>query len=346
MDERDWLAQRFDEERPHLVAVAYRMPGSLAEAEDAVQEICVRLSRADAGAVENLGGRLTTVVVRICLNVLRSRATRRENSLETHIAESIATNDERNDPEQEALLADSIGLALLIVLDTLAPPERVAFVLHDMFAVPCEEIAPIVGRSTPATRQLASRARRRVQGQDAIRDTDRLRQAKLVDAFLAAARNGDFSALLALVDPQIVLRADEQAVQLGAAEEIHGAPAVATFARRARGARPALVDGAAGAVWMPAGQLRVVWSFTTSGDQTPSRWRLRVRIRPTLCGTRPFLSHRRFGRPVEVLLVSRHVLVFGRELDPHQSPHERAPCGRLPRAARCARSRRGWCQPA
>jgi len=268
MDERDWLAQRFDEERPHLVAVAYRMLGSLAEAEDAVQETWVRLSRADASAVENLAGWLTTVVGRVCLNVLRSRATRRENSLDTHITESIATNDERTDPEQEALLADSIGLALLVVLDTLAPPERVAFVLHDMFAVPFEEIAPIVGRSTPATRQLASRARRRVQGQDAIRDSDRLRQAKLVDAFLAATRNGDFSALLALLDPDIVLRADEQAVRLGAAEEIHGAPDVAaSFSRRARGARPALVNGAAGAVWMPAGQLRVVVSFTTSGDK-------------------------------------------------------------------------------
>jgi len=267
MDERDWLAQRFDEERPHLVAVAYRILGSLAEAEDAVQETWVRLSRADASAVENLAGWLTTVVGRVCLNVLRSRATRRENSLDSQITESVATNDERTDPEQEAVLADSIGLALLVVLDTLAPSERVAFVLHDMFAVPFEEIAPIVGRSTAATRQLASRARRRVQGQDATRDSGRLRQAKLVDAFLAAARNGDFSALLALLDPDIVLRADEHVVKMGAAEEIHGAPAVAAFSRRARGARPALVNGAAGAVWMPAGQLRVVYSFTTSGDK-------------------------------------------------------------------------------
>lgn len=188
MDERDWLAQRFDEERPHLVAVAYRMLGSLAEAEDAVQETWVRLSRADASAVENLAGWLTTVVGRVCLNVLRSRATRRENSLDTHITESIATNDERTDPEQEALLADSIGLALLVVLDTLAPPERVAFVLHDMFAVPFEDIAPIVG-AAGAVWMPAGQLRvvvsfttsgDKITGIDLIADPERLRQIDLV----------------------------------------------------------------------------------------------------------------------------------------------------------------------
>ncbi len=268
MDERDWLAQRFDEQRPHLVSVASRMLGSRVEAEDAVQETWLRLSRTDASAVENLGGWLTTAVGRVCLNVLRSRATRRENSLEAQVIDSIAADDERTDPEQEALLADSIGIALLVVLDTLAPAERIAFVLHDMFAVPFEEIAPIVGRTATATRQLASRARRRVQGQDATPDFGRLRQARIVDAFLAAARNGDFSALLAVLDPDIVLRADAQAARLGGAEEIRGAPDVAAaFARRARGARPALVDGAAGAVWVQAGQLRVVVTFATSGDK-------------------------------------------------------------------------------
>jgi RNA polymerase sigma-70 factor, ECF subfamily len=268
MDERDWLAQRFDQERPHLEAVAFRMLGSRAEAEDAVQETWIRLSRADASAVENLGGWLTTVVGRVCLNVLRSRATRREDRLDPNPTESIAADDDRTDPEQEAILADSIGLALLVVLDTLSPSERVAFVLHDIFAVPFEEIAPIVDRSTTATRQLASRARRRVQGQDAIRDSDRYRQARLVDAFLAATRNGDFKALLAVLDPDIVLRADTQAAELGGAAQIRGAKAVATaFSRRARGARPALVDGAAGAVWMPAGKVRVVVTFTITGDK-------------------------------------------------------------------------------
>jgi RNA polymerase sigma factor (sigma-70 family) len=268
MDQPDWLAQRFQEERPRLVAVASRMLGSLAEAEDAVQETWVRLNRADASAVENLGGWLTTVVGRVCLNVLRSRVTRREVSIDAHVTETIATDDDRTDPEQEALLADSIGLALLVVLDTLSPPERVAFVLHDMFAVPFEAIGPIVGRSSQATRQLASRARRRVQGKDALQDSDRLRQAKLVDAFLAATRDGDLSALLAVLDPDIVLRADAQAAQLGAGEELHGAPDVAAaFLRRARGAKPALVDGAAGAAWMPGGLVRVVVIFTTSGDR-------------------------------------------------------------------------------
>src|SRR6266849_147755 len=187
MDERDWLAQRFDEQRPHPVAVAYRMLGSLAEAEDAVQESWVRLSKTDASAVDNLGGWLTTVVGRVCLNVLRSRATRRENSLDTRTTESVATNDERTDPEQEALLADGVGLAMLVVLEALDPAERLAFVLHDMFDIPFDEIAKVVGRSPAAARQLASRARRRVRGTPRVPDNDLVRQREVVDAFLAAS---------------------------------------------------------------------------------------------------------------------------------------------------------------
>src|SRR6266851_1698430 len=212
MDERDWLAQRFDAQRPHLVGVAYRMLGSLVEAEDAVQETWVRLSRADASAVENLGGWLTTVVGRVCLNVLRSRASRRENSLDAHTTESVATSDERTDPEQEAILAEAVGLALLVVLDALDPPERLTFVLHDMFAVPFETIAEVLGRSPAAARQLASRARRRVRGTPRVPNNDLARQREIVDAFLAASRRGDFDALVSLLDPDIVIRADEIAV--------------------------------------------------------------------------------------------------------------------------------------
>jgi RNA polymerase sigma factor (sigma-70 family) len=261
MDERDWLAQRFNEERPHLVAVAYRMLGSLAEAEDAVQDTWVRLSRADASAVENLGGWLTTVVGRVCLNVLRSRASRRENRLDTHITESIATNDERTDPEQEALLADAVGLALLVVLEALDPAERLAFVLHDMFDVPFEEIADVLGRSSAAARQLASRARRRVRGTPRIADNDLAGQREVVDAFLAASRRGDFEALVSLLDPDVVLRADETAVARGATSTLHGAVAVAeaSLVQRARLARPALVNGEVGVVVVaPRGQLMLV----------------------------------------------------------------------------------------
>jgi RNA polymerase sigma factor (sigma-70 family) len=261
VDEREWLAQRFDDERPHLVAVAYRMLGSLAEAEDAVQESWVRLSRADAGTVDNLAGWLTTVVGRVCLNVLRSRATRRETSLDTPAAESIATNDARTDPEQEALLADAVGLALLVVLESLAPAERLAFVLHDMFAVPFEQIAEVVGRSPSAARQLASRARRRVRGTPRLPDPDLVRQREVVDAFLAASRRGDFDALVALLDPDIVLRADETAAARGAAITLHGAVAVAQAAlvHSARLARPALINGEVGVVIVTArGQLMLV----------------------------------------------------------------------------------------
>jgi RNA polymerase sigma-70 factor (ECF subfamily) len=239
------------------------MLGSASEADDAVQEAWLRLSRADAGEIANLGGWLTTVVARVCLNLLQSRRSRREEPLEAHLPEETATGQDGPDPEQQALLADSVGLALLVVLDTLAPAERLAFVLHDMFDVPFEEIAPIVGRSPAAARQLASRARRRVRGAEAVPDADLARQRAVVDAFLAAARGGDFQALLAVLDPDVVLRSDQAAVQVGASGELHGAAAVAdTFAGRARAARPALIDGAAGLVWAPGGVPRVVFGFT------------------------------------------------------------------------------------
>ncbi len=263
MNEHDWLAEQFEENRTHLRAVAYRMLGSLSEADDAVQDAWLRLSRADISGVENLGGWLTTVVARVCLDMLRSRTSRREEPLGARLPEPIVSRAEGTDPEHEALLADSVGLALLVVLDTLDPAERLAFVLHDLFAMPFDEIAPIVGRSPTAARQLASRARRRVQGAAAAPPADRAHQRAVVDAFLAAARNGDFGALLALLDPDVVLRADPTAVQMGASKEVRGAAAVAGFfAGRARAARPALVNGAAGAVWAPGGRPRVVFNFT------------------------------------------------------------------------------------
>jgi RNA polymerase sigma-70 factor (ECF subfamily) len=263
MDEGEWLAERFEENRAHLRAVAYRMLGSPGEADDAVQEAWLRLSRSDTSGVENLGGWLTTVVARVSLDMLRSRKSRREETLDAHVHGPVAIPADGTDPEQEALLADSVGLALLVVLDTLTPAERLAFVLHDMFAVPFDEIAAIVARSPAAARQLASRARRRVQGAATVPDADLTRQRRVVDAFLAASRDGDFDALLALLDPDVVLRADGAAVQAGASREVHGAPAVAeTFSGRARFAQPALVNGAAGAVWAPGGQPRVVFGFT------------------------------------------------------------------------------------
>jgi RNA polymerase sigma factor (sigma-70 family) len=267
MRDTDWLAQRFEEHRTRLTAVAYRMLGSASEADDAVQEAWLRLSRSDTDSIENLGGWLTTVLSRVCLNTLQARHSRPEVPLGPDVPDPAISHSAGSDPEHEAMLADSIGLALLIVLDTLTPPERVAFVLHDMFGVPFEEIAPIVGRNAPAARQLASRARRRVLRERTSRETNRLRQAKLVDAFLAAARSGEFTALLAVLDPDVVLRADQAAVQLGVAPEIRGATDVAEFAQRARGARPALVNGAAAAVWTPAGRPRVVYSFTIRGER-------------------------------------------------------------------------------
>ena len=254
----DELAERFEANRDHLRAVAYRMLGSPAEAEDAVQEAWLRLSRSGAAGIDNLGGWLTTVVARVCLDMLRSCATRREDPLDD--ADShVGTVD----PEDEALIADSVGLAMMVVLDTLTPGERLAFVLHDMFAVPFDEIAPVVGRSPEAARQLASRARRRVQGASAVPDADFARRREVVDAFLAASRGGDFDALLAVLDPDVVVRADEAAVRAGASAEVRGAAAVAhTFAGRAQAARPALVDGVVELVWAPGGQLRVLFRLT------------------------------------------------------------------------------------
>jgi RNA polymerase sigma-70 factor (ECF subfamily) len=263
VDERDWLAGRFEENRTHLRGVAYRMLGSPSEADDAVQEAWLRLSRSDTRGVENLRGWLTTVVARVCLDMLRSRTSRHEEPLDAQVPEPIVSREEGIGPEHDAILADSVGLALLVVLETLAGAERVAFVLHDMFDLPFDEIAPIVGRSPTAARQLASRARRRVQGAAAVPDADRTRQREVVDAFLAASRGGDFAALLALLDPDVVLRADRAAVHAGPSREVRGAAAVAdTFSGRARAAQPALVNGAVGLVWAPGGRPRVVFDFT------------------------------------------------------------------------------------
>jgi RNA polymerase sigma factor (sigma-70 family) len=269
MDEVDFLAERFEENRTHLRAVAYRMLGSLSEAEDAVQETWLRLSRSDTSGVENLGGWLTTVVARVCLDMLRSRKSRREESLGARVSGPMAVRAEGADPEQEALLSDSVGLALLVVLETLTPAERLAFVLHDMFSVPFDEIAPIVGRSPDAARQLASRARRRVRGADASHDQDLTRQREVVDAFLAAARDGDFDALVAVLDPDVVLRSDRAALPASAPREVRGAPAVARRALvgRARAARPALVDGAVGVVVAPRGRLLMVLDFKIRGGK-------------------------------------------------------------------------------
>jgi RNA polymerase sigma factor (sigma-70 family) len=269
MDEHDLLAERFEEHRSHLRAVAYRMLGSISEADDAVQETWLRLSRSGTSGVENLGGWMTTIVARVCLNVLRSRRSRREGPLGVHVPDPIVSRVDGIDPEHEALLSDSVGLALLVVLETLSPAERLAFVLHDMFAVPFEEIAPIVGRSPTATRQLASRARRRVQKAAPVSDTDLARQREVVDAFLAASRAGDFDALLAVLDPDVVRRADISVVRAGFSREVRGARAVAeqalTFSRFARSARtrPALVNGVVGVVsWSADGRPFSVMGFT------------------------------------------------------------------------------------
>jgi RNA polymerase sigma factor (sigma-70 family) len=269
MDEREWLVGRFEEHRTYLRAVAYRMLGSVSEADDAVQETWLRLSRSDTSEVENLGGWLTTVLARVCLDMLRSRKSRREESLGARVPEPIAGRADGADPEQEALLSDSVGLALLVVLETLTPAERLAFVLHDMFAVPFDEIAPIVGRSPDAARQLASRARRRVRGADTSNEPDHTRQREVVDAFLAAARDGDFDALVAVLDPDVVLRSDRAALPADAPREVRGAPAVARRALvgRARAARPALVDGAVGVVVTPRGRLLMVLDFKIRGGK-------------------------------------------------------------------------------
>src|ERR687894_781724 len=250
MDENEWLADRFEAHRAHLRAVAYRMLGSLTEADDAVQETWIRLSRSGADEVENLGGWLTTIVARVCLNMLRSRNVRREQAFAVHIPDPVISPDGELQPEEEALLADSVGLALLVVLDTLSPAERLAFVLHDMFELPFEEIAPMVGRSPVAARQLASRARRRVKGAE-IRtpDADLARQREVVDAFFSAARGGDFDALVAVLDPDVVLRAEVGDRGPAAAVAVRGAAAVARhavmFKRPRPELHPVLVNGAA-----------------------------------------------------------------------------------------------------
>jgi RNA polymerase sigma factor (sigma-70 family) len=263
MDERDWLAERFEEHRTHLRAVAYRMLGSLSEADDAVQEAWLRLSRTDTNEIENLGGWLTTVVARVSLNMLRSRKLRGEEPIGVRMPEPILDRPDAMDPEHEALLADSVGLALLVVLDTLSPAERLAFVLHDIFAVPFDEIAPIVDRSPEAARQLASRARRRVQGERTSSNVTLDTQRRVVDAFLAAAREGDFEALLEVLDPDVVLRVD---LGSGESREVRGARLVAGqalfYSRTGLVTRPALVNGAVGAVTTRDGELSAVGGIT------------------------------------------------------------------------------------
>jgi RNA polymerase sigma-70 factor (ECF subfamily) len=271
MNERDYLAERFEQHRTHLRAVAYRMLGSLSDVDDVVQEAWLRLSRADAAGIDNLGGWLTTVVARVCLDILRSRQSRREEPISQDAPEPVATvgseRSESKDPEQEALLADSVGLALLVVLDRLTPAERLAFVLHDMFGMPFEEIAPIVGRSAEAARQLASRARRRVRGGGAP-DPDLARQRGVVEAFIAALRGGDFEGLLAVLDPDLVVRAD---MAVGAPTEIRGAAAWAkgavAYGHLAQLTQPALVDGAMGVVVAPRGKLVRALRFTIANGK-------------------------------------------------------------------------------
>jgi RNA polymerase sigma-70 factor (ECF subfamily) len=271
MDDNEWLARQFDANRTHLRSVAYKMLGSLNEADDAVQETWLHLSRTDAAEIENLAGWLTTVTARVCLNMLRSRQSRREEPLNAHLPDPIVSNEKGVDPEHQALLADSVGLALLVVLETLTPAERLAFVLHDMFAMPFEDIAPIVDRTPAAARQLASRARRRVQGSAPTPDPDISRQREVVDAFLAAARSGDFEALLEVLDPDVVLRADRGAVAAEALEEIRGASAVAQralmFARFAQYGRVALVNGAVGVITSVGAEPFSVMGVTVAGGR-------------------------------------------------------------------------------
>ncbi|WP_405791817.1 sigma-70 family RNA polymerase sigma factor [Streptomyces sp. NBC_01506] len=275
MDENEFLARRFETHRTHLRAVAYRMLGSLSEADDAVQEAWLKLHRSDTSEVENLAGWLTTVVGRVCLDMLRSRATRREDPLEERVRlpDPIISSVDGVDPEHEALLADSVGLALLVVLEALAPAERLAFVLHDLFAVPFDEIAPVLGRTPAGARQLASRARRRVRGAAPTPDPDGAKQREIVDAFLAAARQGDFDALVALLDPDVVLRSDSSGT-LPPGGVVRGAAAVAggaiIGAQLAGAARPALVNGTAGVVGMAGGRPISVLAFTITNGRIAS----------------------------------------------------------------------------
>jgi RNA polymerase sigma-70 factor (ECF subfamily) len=272
MDENEWLADRFEEHRTHLRAVAYRMLGSLTEADDAVQDAWLRLSRSGAGEVENLGGWLTTIVARVCLNMLRARNLRREDSFGVRLPDPIISRDGEFQPEDEALLADSVGLALLVVLDTLTPDERLAFVLHDVFDVPFEEIAPMVGRTPMAARQLASRARRRVKGVSTLMPEPNLaRQREVVNAFFLAARGGDFDSLVALLDPDVVLRPDFGARRPTVSKAIHGAEAVARqallFARPAAHLHPVLVNGAAGVVVTLGGRPTAMMGFIVAASK-------------------------------------------------------------------------------
>ena len=271
MPENEWLAEKFEENRGHLRGVAYRMLGSLNEADDAVQEAWLKLNRSDPSDIENLGAWLTTVVARVSLDMLRTRKARREDSLGPGVPEPVATGNEGGDPEKEAVLADSVGLALLVVLETLESAERLALVLHDMFAVPFEEIASIVGRTPAAARQLASRARRRVQGADAVSGADLARQREVVDAFLAALRGGDFEGLIAVLDPDVLVRSDVAAVGPGGSREVRGArnwaKGAIVAARGARFAQPALVGGRVGLVVAPRGRLFRVLSFTFAGGK-------------------------------------------------------------------------------
>ena len=272
MSDRDWLAEQFEEHRAHLRRVAYRMLGTIDDSDDAVQEAWLRLSRADSAAIENLGGWLTTVVGRVCLDMLRARRSRREDYVGSWLPEPVVTVGDQSDPEQEALLADSVGLALLVVLETLTPAERLAFVLHDMFGLPFEEIAPIVERTPAATRQLASRARRRVRGAQPETDADLAEQREVVDAFLAAARDGDFEGLIAVLDPDVVFRIDFGPDSRQARPDVEGAEAVARQIL-ARGtpfaplARPAIVNGAAGAVVGLRGRPFAVAGFAVSNGR-------------------------------------------------------------------------------
>jgi RNA polymerase sigma factor (sigma-70 family) len=266
VDETQWLAERFEQDRAHLRAVAYRLLGSLSEADDAVQESWLRLSRSGASGVDNLTGWLTTVIGRVCLDMIRSRGAHREEPLGVHLPDPVVGRDDATDPEYQALLADSVGLALLVVVQALAPAERLAFVLHDMFAVPFDQIAAIIGRSPNAARLLASRARRRVQAAAAAPDPDLARQRQVVDAFFAASREGDFDALVALLDPDVVVRADYGALPVGASRQVRGAPAVAeqalSFSRLIPFAQPALVNGTAGIVVARHGRPVTIMGFT------------------------------------------------------------------------------------
>jgi len=271
MAETDFLAAQFEQHRAHLRGVAYRMLGSISEADDAVQEAWLRLSRSDSDEIENLGGWLTTVVARVCLNTLRSRTTRREEPLDVRVPDPVVSNESGLNPEHEALLADSVGLALLVVLETLTPSERLAFVLHDMFAVPFDDIGPMLDRSPTAARQLASRARRRVRGAAPVPDADLRRQRAVVDAFFAAARDGDFEALVAVLDPDVVLRSDGGELRPNVTAIVRGAREVAsravTFAHLSPYVRPALINGAAGVVVAPRGQPFSVMGFTVTNGR-------------------------------------------------------------------------------